>query len=172
MWMSTCENWQIEFIYNQLYILKAYFCFLPLNLHRHPTKHEVNFLYETEIVDKIKVAFESKLVGSNETREVYTQQLLPGASNPFNGDSGSDQASQGKETKVYAKDMVRSDSKEQKLEKFFGNSFVKDSTDCTQTTVNSSFEVEPTPSNNNDSSSFGRKSFILPKRINSDAERM
>lgn len=155
------------------FILKAYF-FLPLNLHRHPTKHEVNFLYETEIVDKIKLAFESKLVGSNETREVYTQQLLPGASNPtLDGGSGSggDQASQGNETKVYAKDMVRSDSKEQKLEKFFGKSFVKDSTDYTQTTVNSSFEVELVPSNNNDSSLFGRKSFILPKRINSDAER-
>lgn len=111
-------------------------------------------------------------MGSNETREVYTQQLLPGASNPtLDGGSGVDQATQGKDTKVYAKDMVRSDSKEQKLEKFFGKSFVKDSTEYTQTTVNSSFEVELVPSNNNNSSSFGQKSFILPTRINSDAER-
>ncbi|XP_055316315.1 DNA mismatch repair protein Mlh1 [Sitodiplosis mosellana] len=140
-----------------------------VDVNMHPTKHEVNFLYETEIVDKIRWAFEGKLVGSNETREVYTQQLLPGASNP--GDVNGDQASQGKETKVYAKDMVRSDSKEQKLEKFFGKSFAKDSQDNTETTINVSFESEFTLNDNNESNLVGRKSFILPARTNGDVKR-
>lgn len=139
-----------------------------VDVNMHPTKHEVNFLYETEIVDKIRIAFEGKLVGSNETREVYTQQLLPGASNP--GDMNADHASQGKETKVYAKDMVRSDSKEQKLEKFFGKSFAKESQDNSQT-INASFEIESTSNDNNDSNAAVQKSFILPVRMNGDVKR-
>lgn len=140
-----------------------------VDVNMHPTKHEVNFLYETEIVDKIKVAFEGKLVGSNEAREVYTQQLLPGASNPAS-DIGN-QAFQGKETKVYAKDMVRSDSKEQKLEKFFGKAFAKSSQDNTEATQNSSFDSEITQIDKDESNSSGRKSFVVSTQTSSGVER-
>lgn len=102
-----------------------------VDVNMHPTKHEVNFLHENEIVDKIRAAFEDKLVGSNETRELYTQQLLPGASNP-DLDIIDSQTTKGKDAKIYAKDMIRSDSKEQKLEKFFGAIVTKDSSNETQ----------------------------------------
>lgn len=94
-----------------------------VDVNVHPTKHEVHFLYEDRIVEKIKQTFEAKLVGCNETRSLYTQQLLPGATEPMANTSLDPDADAIKETRVYAKDMVRSDSKEQKLEKFFGQSF-------------------------------------------------
>lgn len=103
-----------------------------VDVNVHPTKHEVNFLYESEIIEKIKAAFEQRLIGSNEARDLYTQQLLPGASNPTDGDDDRNKSlSQGKEIKIYAKDMIRSDSKEQKLEKFYGQT-IKASQTLTQ----------------------------------------
>lgn len=94
-----------------------------VDVNVHPTKHEVHFLHEDRIVEKIKQTFEEKLVGCNETRSLYTQQLLPGATEPLANTSLDNDADATKETRVYAKDMVRSDSKAQKLEKFFGQSF-------------------------------------------------
>lgn len=132
----------------------------------HPTKHQVNFLYENEIVEKIQTAFEAKLVGSNDTRELYTQQLLPGASNPLLAYDS--QPSEGKETKVYAKDMVRSDSKEQKLEKFFGQTFKKESPTVSQSTVASN---ESVAENDTEANSINRTSLNFPIRISLDIER-
>lgn len=94
-----------------------------VDVNVHPTKHEVKFLHEDQIIEKIKQAFEAKLVGCNETRNLYTQQLIPGASDPLANTSIDPDAGATKETRIYAKDMVRSDAKEQKLEKFFGQSF-------------------------------------------------
>lgn len=94
-----------------------------VDVNVHPTKHEVHFLHEDSIVEKIKQTFEEKLVGCNETRSLYTQQLLPGATEPLANTSLDPDTDASKETRVYAKDMVRSDAKEQKLEKFFGQSF-------------------------------------------------
>lgn len=45
-----------------------------------PTKNEVTFLNEDLIIDEIKEAAEEVLLKTNETRQLYVQQLLPGAS--------------------------------------------------------------------------------------------
>lgn len=85
----------------------------PMNLDVNvsPTKHEVNFLNEDLIVERIKDSVEEKLLGTNETRKLYTQQLLPGAS------AISDASFEEKE-RIYAKDMVRTDAKAQTIVKF------------------------------------------------------
>lgn len=141
-----------------------------VDVNMHPTKHEVNFLYENEIITQIRSAFEAKLVGSNDTKELYTQQLLPGASNPMNGDD--DLESKGKETKIYAKDIIRSDSKEQKLEKFFGSTFKRESPlSQTQTANTSTNELNESQSDGEVANTSLRKSLILSTQTNADVER-
>lgn len=44
-----------------------------VDVNVHPTKHEVNFLHEDDIIEKIKEIIEKKLLGSNDTRVFYTQ---------------------------------------------------------------------------------------------------
>ena len=86
----------------------------PMNLDVNvsPTKHEVNFLNEDFIVEKIKEAVEETLLNTNETKKLYTQQLLPGAASVSAEKSFEDKE------KVYAKDMVRTDCKAQTIVKF------------------------------------------------------
>lgn len=91
-----------------------------VDVNIHPTKHEVKFLHEYDIMDKIKVAFENALAGSNQAKKFYIQQLLPGATDPLSKEDGEDDGSTQKEKAVYDRYLVRSDFKEQKLEKFFG----------------------------------------------------
>ena len=51
----------------------------PLNIdvNVHPTKHEVKFLYEDSIIEAIQKVVETTLLGSNESRQYYTQSLIP-----------------------------------------------------------------------------------------------
>lgn len=90
-----------------------------VDVNVHPTKHEVHFLHEEEILSRITQEIEKKLLGSNTSRNFYTQTLLPGASTPAPIDE-TDEEKQSTEPK-YAKHLVRTDPKSQKLEKFFGN---------------------------------------------------
>lgn len=127
-----------------------------VDVNVHPTKHEVHFLYEDEIIEQIRQAFETKLVGSNETRDLYTQSLLPGATGPTQNDDDKNEKS--KDTKIYAKDMVRSDSKEQKLEKFFGQCLIKSASSPSPATSNKSMDRIEIEKDNDDSVSSSQSS--------------
>lgn len=86
-----------------------------IDVNISPTKNEVCFLNEDLIVGAIKDAAEKVLLKTNETKKVYTQQLLPGAQITF-------EASTSRGDRLYPKDMVRTDPKEQSILKFFHNS--------------------------------------------------
>lgn len=100
-----------------------------LDVNVHPTKHEVHFLYEDEIIERIKERVEEKLLGQNESRKYYTQTRLPGAPERTTSNesiqSSTSSSTAASNEKVYDRYLVRTDSKMQKLEKFFGNTTTK-----------------------------------------------
>ncbi|XP_048384844.1 DNA mismatch repair protein Mlh1 isoform X2 [Stegostoma tigrinum] len=96
---------------------------LPQNVdvNVHPTKHEVHFLHEDSIIESVQQHIESKLLGSNSSRTYFTQTLLPGpaiTSNDFIKPSAASATPSGSSDKPYAHQMVRTDSKEQKIDAF------------------------------------------------------
>ncbi|CAI5788172.1 mismatch repair Mlh1 isoform X1 [Podarcis lilfordi] len=90
-----------------------------VDVNVHPTKHEVHFLHEDSILESVQQHIESKLLGSNSSRVYFTQTLLPGvpASSTDVVKSASSSTNQGGD-KVCARQMVRTDSREQKLDAF------------------------------------------------------
>lgn len=47
-----------------------------IDVNVHPTKHEVHFLHEEQIVELISTSLETKLLSSNNSRMFYTQVSL------------------------------------------------------------------------------------------------
>ncbi|XP_069814578.1 DNA mismatch repair protein Mlh1 [Dendropsophus ebraccatus] len=93
-----------------------------VDVNVHPTKHEVHFLHEEGIIERVQQHIESKLLGSNSSRMYFTQTLLPGvsisASEVVKPTSSSSAAAHKSGDKVYAHQMVRTDAREQKLDAF------------------------------------------------------
>ncbi|XP_057287460.1 DNA mismatch repair protein Mlh1 isoform X2 [Pezoporus wallicus] len=93
-----------------------------VDVNVHPTKHEVHFLHEDSILERVQQHIESRLLGSNSSRMYFTQTLLPGADCSSSGvvkaAAKSSAAPKGASDKVYAHQMVRTDSREQKLDAF------------------------------------------------------
>ncbi|NWT37009.1 MLH1 protein, partial [Chroicocephalus maculipennis] len=93
-----------------------------VDVNVHPTKHEVHFLHEDSILERVQQHVESKLLGSNSSRMYFTQTLLPGAdcssSEVVKSAGNSSAVTKGTGDKVYAHQMVRTDSREQKLDAF------------------------------------------------------
>uniref|UniRef100_A0A8C2V175 DNA mismatch repair protein MLH1 n=1 Tax=Chinchilla lanigera TaxID=34839 RepID=A0A8C2V175_CHILA len=128
---STSLRKAIETVY-AAYLPKNTHPFLYLSLeispqnvdvNVHPTKHEVHFLHEESILERVQQHIESKLLGANSSRMYFTQTLLPGlASSSLEvvkstpGETSSPTSGSG--DKVYAYRMVRTDSREQKLDAF------------------------------------------------------
>lgn len=132
----------IDNIY-QAYLPKNMHPFLYLSLeiapqnvdvNVHPTKHEVHFLHEDAIIENIQEVIETKLLGSNQSRTYYTQALLPGASVTLPDDKG-DNSSLGGRDKPYAHQMVRTDSRDQKLDAFVKPKQVESLTNSTSTSM-------------------------------------
>ncbi|KAM6134329.1 DNA mismatch repair protein Mlh1 isoform 1-T1 [Pterocles gutturalis] len=93
-----------------------------VDVNVHPTKHEVHFLHEDSILERVQQHVESKLLGSNSSRMYFTQTLLPGTdcstSEVVKSAANSSAVTKGTGDKVYAHQMVRTDSREQKLDAF------------------------------------------------------
>ncbi|KAM8758264.1 DNA mismatch repair protein Mlh1 [Rhynchonycteris naso] len=128
---STSLRKAIETVY-AAYLPKNTHPFLYLSLeispqnvdvNVHPTKHEVHFLHEDSILERVQQHIEGKLLGSNSSRMYFTQTLLPGLAGPsgevVKSTTGAAASSApGSGDKVYAYQMVRTDSREQKLDAF------------------------------------------------------
>ncbi|XP_061852862.1 DNA mismatch repair protein Mlh1 isoform X2 [Colius striatus] len=92
-----------------------------VDVNVHPTKHEVHFLHEDCILERVQQHVESKLLGSNSSRMYFTQTLLPGAdcsAEVVKPATNSSVGAKGTSDKVYAHELVRTDSREQKLDAF------------------------------------------------------
>ncbi|KAM4657857.1 DNA mismatch repair protein Mlh1 isoform 3-T3 [Amazona ochrocephala] len=93
-----------------------------VDVNVHPTKHEVHFLHEDSILERVQQQIESRLLGSNSSRMYFTQTLLPGAdcssSEVVKPAANSSAVPKGTSDKAYAHQMVRTDSREQKLDAF------------------------------------------------------
>ncbi|XP_076831113.1 DNA mismatch repair protein Mlh1 isoform X2 [Brachyhypopomus gauderio] len=123
---STALKKAIETVYTA-YLPKNTHPFLYLSLeiaphnidvNVHPTKHEVHFLHEDCIIESIQKHIESRLLGSNSSRTYFTQTLLPGPS-VFVGDvKVLNSSTADRSERVYSHQMVRTDSKAQKLDAF------------------------------------------------------
>lgn len=72
------------------YHVRSLFSFSPASLeispqnvdvNVHPTKHEVHFLHEDSILERVQQHIESKLLGANSSRMYFTQVrvLSPGS---------------------------------------------------------------------------------------------
>ncbi|XP_055592551.1 DNA mismatch repair protein Mlh1 [Uranotaenia lowii] len=151
---STNLKRAIDQVYS-LYLVKGTSPFIYLSIEMnpanvdvnvHPTKHEVHFLHEDEIIDKIKEAIERILLGGNASRTFYTQALLPGASTP-DVETVKLNESYDKPKQLEYK-LVRTSHNDQKLEKFFGpnvsrNASFNESTGNTSSTISSATIVTP-----------------------------
>ncbi|CAH2984969.1 unnamed protein product [Chilo suppressalis] len=136
-----------------------------VDVNVHPTKHEVQFLYEEQIIEKIKSCIESKLLSCNSTRVMYTQARLPGATAV---EENVKKTTEG--AKVYANNMVRVNADVQKIDKFFPTaskvveSKQNDATD--KDIFENSFEDQPVDNyNKEDREALGDKESNDQKKI-------
>nr|AIL94185.1 MLH1 [Brachionus koreanus] len=123
----------------QMYLPKSTNPFIYMNLkidpknldvNIHPTKHEVRFLYQDEIISRIEKSFEEKLLDSSTSRSYYVKNLTL---DTFIGESqksqkkSDSQDSEGAKTPIYPYQLTRVDSKERKLDSFLHQTSLNDS---------------------------------------------
>ncbi|XP_072751123.1 DNA mismatch repair protein Mlh1 [Anoplolepis gracilipes] len=127
---SSSIRKMLEEIYSVYLPKKAHpWCYISLNINPqnidvnvHPTKHEVRFLHEDTIIERMKFALDERLAGNSASRTFYLQARLPKADItkevleevlPEYSKENSD-----KSKKIHAREMIRTDSSDQKLDKF------------------------------------------------------
>ncbi|OLL23043.1 hypothetical protein NEOLI_001282 [Neolecta irregularis DAH-3] len=87
-----------------------------VDVNVHPTKREVHFLNQEEIIDDICAALQRKLASTDTSRSFKTQTLLPGVK-PVELPATVEDLS--KVRKPYEKHMVRTDSRDKTLDSHF-----------------------------------------------------
>ncbi len=120
---SSALKRSIESVYGQ-YLPKGThpFAYLSLEIapenidvNVHPTKHEVHFLHQDEIIDRIQTALQTLLQEHGESRQMYTQPVLPGASVPLVFEEVKSSSSR---QQPAPSEKVRTDPKMQKIDTF------------------------------------------------------
>ncbi|XP_015432444.1 PREDICTED: DNA mismatch repair protein Mlh1 [Dufourea novaeangliae] len=93
-----------------------------IDVNVHPTKHEVRFLHENSIIERIKSALDEKLSGNSASRTFYVQARLPQADITKEVLEEVlpeyEQTQTDKTKKIRPKEMIRTDSSDQKLGRF------------------------------------------------------
>ncbi|XP_043272183.1 DNA mismatch repair protein Mlh1 isoform X2 [Venturia canescens] len=127
---STPIRKMVEELYS-IYLPKKMhpWCYISLDINPnnvdvnvHPTKHEVRFLHEDVIIEKIKIILDEKLSSNNASRTFYLQARMPQVNitkgtleevlPEFDKDNGESTK------KIHAREMIRTSSSDQKLDKF------------------------------------------------------
>ncbi|XP_059610469.1 DNA mismatch repair protein Mlh1 [Phlebotomus argentipes] len=96
---------------------------LAIDVNIHPTKHEVRFLHEDVIVQRIVQKIEEKLLEGKSSKTFYTESRLPSQKATKNQPSTSAEPKEERKTTEESAKIVRTDSREVKIEKFFSQSF-------------------------------------------------
>lgn len=144
---STSLRKALETVY-QAYLPKGTHPFIYMSLeispqnidvNVHPTKHEVHFLHEDAITSSIQAAIEAKLLGSNSSRTFFTQAMLPG---PAKDDIKTKQSSKEGDDTVRPQEMIRTDSRDQKLDAFLGQATSKHSAKIVSSSMQKRDEAE------------------------------
>ena len=111
-----------------------------LDVNIHPTKHEVRFLYQDDIINKIQQCFEQKLLNSDTSRTFYVKNLtldnyvdstpnVNSKKDKLNDSTLTDDEKKGEKSTpiVYPYQLTRVDSKERKLDSFLHQSSLNES---------------------------------------------
>lgn len=93
-----------------------------VDVNVHPTKHEVKFLHENSIIERMKLALDEKLSGNSASKTFYVQARLPKADITKEVlkeilpeyEEGKDDRTK----KIRPQEMIRTDASDQKLDKF------------------------------------------------------
>lgn len=97
-----------------------------IDVNVHPTKKEVCFLHEETIIAKIRTRLDELLQGKSETKIFLSQSILPGATKPSLLDDSANTSqlnrSRDLDKTFYPKQVVRTDTNLQRLDKFFAPS--------------------------------------------------
>lgn len=117
------------FVYLSIHIDPA-----RIDVNVHPTKREVHFLNEDEIIQDICSRVEASLTAVDTSRTFKTQTLIPGAAKPVNSEEQRDDFStpdramiKSKRLRRYSNDLVRTDTSERKITSMFAMSGVGES---------------------------------------------
>nr|XP_012227850.1 PREDICTED: DNA mismatch repair protein Mlh1 isoform X1 [Linepithema humile] len=127
---SSSIRRMLEEIYSVYLPKKAHpWCYISLDINPqnidvnvHPTKHEVRFLHEDAIIERIKYALDERLAGNSASRTFYLQARLP--KTDITKEVLEEVLPECKKgnlntsKKIHARELIRTDSCDQKLDKF------------------------------------------------------